>query len=365
MDVLERAAELERGGARVIHLEVGEPDFVTPQCILEAARRALREGKTHYTHSLGLMELREAISSHYRSRYGVSFSPDQVVVTAGTSPALLLLFSALLEPGDEVIHSDPHYPCYPNIVSFCGGRAVSVAVAEEDGFQYAPEKVASALSPRTKAIVINSPCNPTGAVLSTERMEAIAALGVPVVSDEIYHGLVYGERERSILEFTTNAFVLNGFSKTYAMTGWRLGYLVAPQRFVRPIQKMQQNFFISAPAPAQYAAIAALTEASVDVERMREIYDERRRFMITRLRELGFGVASEPRGAFYVLANARRFSNDSYRLAFELLEQAHVGVAPGVDFGANAEGYLRFSYANSIENIAEGLDRIGRHLKRR
>jgi len=362
MDVLERVAELRRSGIDIVRLEIGEPDFDTPLCIVEAGERALREGKTRYTHSLGLMELREAVSEHYSERYDVRVSPEQVIITAGTSPALLLLYFALLEGGDEVIISDPHYPCYPNIIRFCGGRCVLVGVKEEDSFQYRPEAVAAARTARTRAVMINSPSNPTGTLLPFDRMQAIANLGVPVVSDEIYHGLVYGAEEHSILEATDDAFVLSGFSKAYAMTGWRLGYLIVPPKFVRPIQKMQQNFFISAPAAAQHAGIAALRQAAGDVERMREIYNKRRRFMIRRLRELGFGVAAEPQGAFYVLANAKRFSTDSYRLAFDILEHAHVAVAPGVDFGRRAEGYLRFSYANSLENIEEGLKRIERYL---
>ena len=217
----------------------------------------------------------------------------------------------------------------------------------------------------TKAVLINSPSNPTGNLLPTDRMEAIADLGVPVVSDEIYHGLVYGQKEHSILEFTDNAFVLNGFSKLYAMTGWRLGYLIAPESYIRPLQKLQQNFFISAGSVSQRAGLAALKEAGSDVERMKATYDERRRYMIGRIRELGFGLAVEPAGAFYMLVNARHLSESSYDLAFEILEEAGVGVSPGIDFGQNAEGFLRFSYANSLENIKEGLDRIEAYLERR
>ena len=196
-----------------------------------------------------------------------------------------------------------------------------------------------------------------------ERMGEIADLGPYVISDEIYHGLVYGEREHSILEFTDRAFVLNGFSKAYAMTGWRLGYIIAPPEFVRPLQKIQQNFFISAGSVSQWAGLAALTEAEPDVENMRTVYDERRRYMIARLEALGFELAGRPAGAFYMLANAKHLSGNSYELAFKILEEAGVGVAPGIDFGRNAEGYLRFSYANSLENIREGLDRIEAYLK--
>jgi aspartate/methionine/tyrosine aminotransferase len=367
MDVLERAQELERQGEHVIHLEVGEPDFDTPSCIREAGERALREGKTHYTHSLGLLELREAICDQYKRNYGVEISPDQVIVTSGTSPAMLLIFGALLEAGDEVIISDPHYACYPNFIRFLEGVPIRIPVDEEDGFQFRPEEIRRQITPRTRAIFINSPANPTGNLLSPERMAEIAHLGSMVISDEIYHGLVYEGQEHTILEYTGECFVLNGFSKLYAMTGWRLGYVITPQRFVRPMQKMQQNFFISASAMAQWAGVEALEskEAAAEVARMVRTYDERRRYMIRRLKEMGFGITVDPTGAFYVLANAKRFSNDSYHFAFDILHNAKVGVTPGVDFGPNGEGYIRLTYANSLENIAEGMDRLEHYLETR
>jgi aspartate/methionine/tyrosine aminotransferase len=365
MDVLERANAFERAGQDIIHLEIGEPDFDTPQCIMEAGIKAIREAKTHYTHSQGIPELREAICSHYMDKYGVQINPDQVIVSSGTSPAMLLIFSALLETGQEIIVSNPYYPCYPNIINYVGGNCVFVNTEENDGFQFRPEDVAQKISPQTKAILINSPSNPTGNLLSPERMGCIADLGPYIISDEIYHGLVYEGKEHTILEYTDKAFVLNGFSKLYAMTGWRLGYVISPPDFVRPMQKMQQNFFISAGSFSQWAGLAALNEAQLDVERMKTIFDQRRHYMIKRLRELGFGIGVDPVGAFYILARAKHLSNNSYELAFEILEKAGVGVAPGIDFGSGAEGYLRFSYANSIENITEGLRRIEEFSKKR
>ena len=365
MDVLERAHAMEREGVDVIHLEVGEPDFDTPACIKKAACQAMDRNQTHYTHSLGLIELREAIAGHYNEQYGVSFSADRVLITSGTSPAMLLLFSALLEEGDEIIISNPHYACYPNFVRYLNSHPVFVDVDEEDGFQYRPSAIKERITDRTKAILVNSPSNPTGNLLSEERLKKVAGLGCYIISDEIYHGLVYEGKEHSILEFTDHAFVLNGFSKLYAMTGWRLGYVIAPETFIRPMQKIQQNFFISANAFVQWAGISALREAGEDVRRMKEIYDQRRRFMIHRLRELGFGITVEPTGAFYVLANARHIDNDSYRLAFDILEKAHVGVTPGIDFGSNAEGYIRFSYANSLDNIRKAMDRLEAYLEAR
>lgn len=363
MEVLERAREMEAKGVDIIHLEVGEPDFDIPTAVKAATRKALDEGLTHYTHSLGDPGLREAIAQHYLEAYGVSVKPDQVVVTSGTSPAMMLVFAALLEGGQEVIISDPAYACYPNFISFLGGVPVRVPVYEKDGFEFRPEAIRAQISDNTRAILINSPSNPTGNLLSEGTMRAIARFRPYIVSDEIYHGLVYEGREHSILEHTDHAFVLNGFSKLYAMTGLRLGYLIAPERFIRPIQKMQQNFFICASSLAQRAGIAALQDTAQDVAEMKRIYNQRRQVMIRRLMEMGFGITVEPNGAFYVFANARHISMDSYKLAFDILEKAHVGVTPGIDFGKNGEGYLRFSYANSMENIEKGLDRIEQYLK--
>ena len=364
MDVLEKAQEFERMGEKIIHMEVGEPDFDTPECINEACYRAICEGKTHYTHSLGLIELREAIAEDYWEKYQVKVSPEQVLVASGTSPAMLLLFAALLEPNDEVILSNPYYPCYPNIIRFVGGSPVLVEVFEKEGFQYLPEMIEEKVSQRVKGILINSPSNPTGNVMAPERMAKIAQFSPFIISDEIYHGLVYEGKAHSILEFTDHAFVINGFSKLYAMTGWRLGYVIAPKEFIRPMQKIQQNLFISASSFAQWGALVGLKEAEEDIRRMKGTYDLRRRFLIPRLRELGFGITVEPTGAFYILANAKRFSKDSYSFAFHILKEAKVGVAPGIDFGTNAEGYLRFSYANSMENIEEGMNRLERYLER-
>jgi (5-formylfuran-3-yl)methyl phosphate transaminase len=363
MDVLERAQAIAREtGVNVIHLEVGEPDFDTPSAIIEAAIGAMRDGDTHYTHSLGLLELREAIAAWYHTQYRLSIAPEHIIVTSGSSPAILLALAALLDPGDEVILSDPRYACYANFIRLCDGVTVDVPVAAAEGFQYTAEKVRLHLTSRTKAILINSPANPTGTLLSPSEMARIAELGPLVISDEIYHGLVYEGRAHSILEYTDQAFVLNGFSKLFAMTGWRLGYVIAPPTFVRPMQKIQQNLFISAGAFVQRAGIAALQQALPDVQRMVAIYDQRRRAMLAGLRDIGFGVQHDPTGAFYVFAEATRFGQESYALAFDLLERAKVAVAPGIDFGPNGEGYLRFSYANSLDHIHEGLRRLKQYL---
>ncbi|MGA1864016.1 MAG: pyridoxal phosphate-dependent aminotransferase [bacterium] len=368
MEILERASELEKEGRHIIHLEVGEPDFETPSCIKEAAIEALKEGKTKYSHSLGILELREAICDSYLKKYGVAIHPDQIIITSGTSPAMFLIFAVLLNQGDEIILSDPHYACYPSFIHFMGGKTVKVKVYEEDAFQYKPEDIQSKITDCTKGIIINSPSNPTGNLLTPEVMEKIARLGPLIISDEIYHGLVYEGKAHTILEYTENAFVINGFSKLYAMTGWRLGYLIAPKEFIRPMQIIQQNFFISPNSFVQYGGLAALTlkEAEASVHMMADIYNKRRIFIIPRLREIGFGITVEPTGAFYVLANARRFCpENSMHFSLELLEKAGVAVTPGIDFGENAEGYIRFSYATSLENIAEGMDRLKKFLAAR
>ncbi len=363
MEVMETAEKMERRGREVIHLEVGEPDFDTPPCVKEACSQAMRDGKTHYTGSLGLVQLREAICNEYWHRYGVKISPDQIVVTSGTSPAMLLVFSVLLEPGEAAIIPNPYYPCYPNIIRFVDANPVPVDVFEEEGFQYQPDMIRSVITPRTKAIVINSPSNPTGHVMASGLMAELCQFGPYLVSDEIYHGLVYEGEAHTILEFTDRAFVINGFSKLYAMTGWRLGYVIAPKEFVRPMQKIQQNLFISANSMVQWSAIAALNQAKPDIQAMIETYNQRRVQTLKRLKELGFGIAVEPTGAFYILANAKRFTENSYEFAFDMLEKASVGVAPGIDFGSNAEGYLRFCYANSLENIKRAMERIGGYLQ--
>jgi len=233
----ERAQALERNGVDVVHLEFGEPDFEAPPVVREAAEKALKDGRTRYTHSLGILPLREAIADHYAATYGVKVSPDGVLVTPGTSPAMLLLFGHLLDAGDEVIISDPYYACYPNFIRYADGVPVTVDVREDDGFQYRPDAIRARVGARTKAIVVNSPANPTGAVLAPERLAAVADLGPVVVSDEIYHGLSYAGRDRSILEYTDHAFVLNGFSKAFAMTGWRLGYVIGPRRASVPSRR--------------------------------------------------------------------------------------------------------------------------------
>lgn len=366
MEVLERALLLEREGRSIVHLEVGEPDFPTPPRIVRAAIEALGRGETHYTDSRGIAELRSTIARYYSRRYGVRVPEERVLVTGGVSPALLLSLSILLdEPGGEVIMSDPAYACYPNFVRYLGGTVARVPTDAGNGFQLTAEEVRAAMTPRSRAVIVNSPSNPTGTLMGKADLEKICALGLPVISDEIYHGLVYGEREHSALEFTGEAFVLNGFSKLFAMTGWRLGYIIAPERHMRRLQILQQNLFISPNPFVQRGGIVALREDHPEVEEMRSEYDARRKFLLRELPRLGLRFTVEPRGAFYFLVDASHVDRNSLRLAFDILERAGVAVTPGIDFGNRSEGHLRISYANSLANIAEGMKRLERYLTER
>lgn len=363
MEVLEKAKAMENEGIHIIHMEVGEPDFSVPESVSKTSERAISEGLTHYTHSLGYWELRQEIAVFYRSEYGVDVDPNCIVVTSGSSPAILMVLMTLCGVGDEVIISNPGYPCYRNFILSCQANPVEVPLSASNGFQFDIADVLKARTSRTKAMFVNSPMNPCGTLVRDEVYEQLANSGVTIISDEIYHGLVYSGKTRSILEFTKDAFVINGFSKRFAMTGLRLGYVIAPQKYMRALQILQQNLFICAPSVSQHAAIAALTSSGAEVLNMCRIYNERRIYMLQRLKAMGFGISTEPLGAFYIFADAGRFTNNSYLFAFDILENAHVGITPGIDFGSRGEGFVRFSYANSIENLKEGLDRLERYLK--
>ena len=365
MEVLERAKEIEAQGESVIHFEVGEPDFDTPSVISEQAIKSIQEGDTKYTHSLGIPELREAVSKNYKTNYGAEIGPDSVVVTMGSSPALYLSIISLIEPGDEVLITDPHYACYPQIIKIAGGVPKTFRIYENEGFQINVDRLKESITNKTKAIIINSPANPTGVVLQHEIMREIAEIGITIISDEIYHGLVYEGQARTIFEVTDNAFAVGGFSKFYSMTGWRLGYLIAPNEYIRPIQKLQQNLFISPNSFVQRAGVKALMSAQGDATAMAELFGERRKAMIEGIKGLGFNISHEPQGAFYLFVDASKINPNSHELAFDILESARVAVTPGIDFGEGGEGYLRLSYATSISNINEGIGRLGEYLNKK
>lgn len=365
MEVMEQAQVLESRGIDVIHLEIGEPDHNTDSLVCSQAIKAIKASDTKYTHSLGILSLREKIKEHYNSNYSVDISENNIVVTMGSSPALFLSFLSILNPGDEIILTDPHYACYPQIIRIAGGVPKFLRVYEKDDFQIDISKLKKKITKKTRAVLINSPSNPTGMLVKPEIMKELSRLGIPIISDEIYHGLVYGDNERSILEFTQNAIVVNGFSKLYSMTGWRLGYMIVPESFVRPVQKLQQNLFISASAFVQRAGVKALELSESRIGKVVKSYEKRRDLMVEGIRQLGFSVDRVPDGAFYVFVNAKKFGNHSLELAFDILENAHVALTPGIDFGRGGEGYLRFSYANSEENIKKGLDRLHKYFSKK
>lgn len=364
MEILAKAKEMEQQGMSIIHMEVGEPDFAIPEAAASAAMEALSNQKTHYTSALGTLDLRQEIANLYNREYGLHISPERVMVTCGSSPAILLLCLMLFDKDSEVILSNPGYACYKNFILAAGATPVNVVLNPETGFRYDIESIRCAVTPRTKAIFINSPMNPTGALLDEDFMRELTSLNIPIISDEIYHGLVYEGKAHSILEYTDNAFVLNGFSKRFAMTGLRLGYIIAPLEYMSRLDMLHQNFALCAPSISQEMGTCVLRSESAwqEAELMRNTYDQRRRFLTQRLREIGLPPVTEPQGAFYIMVDARKYTTDSYHFAYDILEKAHVGVTPGIDFGSAGEGFLRLSYANSLENLQEGMNRLETYL---
>ena len=359
MEVMERGMAMARSGLDVLQLGVGEPGFPPPMAVVEAVAASVAAGHTHYTDSRGLFRLREAIAADCLRRRGVAVDPDRIVVTSGSSPALFLVLNLLLDPGDEIVIPAPHYPCYPNMVEVCGGRAVLVPTFPDDGYLIDVDRVRAAITPRTRGVLVASPANPTGAVQPAAVIRELAGLGVPLLSDEVYDGLLFdGAANTSPLGMIDDCFVFDSFSKRYAMTGFRLGYVIAPLRAMRGLVSLQQNLFISTAHFVQTVGLAALEHGEAHRRMMVTEYDRRRRLLVAGLRDLGFQVPVMPRGAFYVLADARHLGGDSLALAFDLLERAHVALGPGRDFGAIAEGYLRFSFASTYDDIANGLARL-------
>lgn len=368
MELLARAQRLEAEGRSIIHMEIGEPDFTTPEPVLEAARKAIDAGQTHYTPALGLTALREAIARYYLTRYNVTVDPECIVITPGASGALLLALGVLLDPGDKVLLADPGYPCNRHFVRFVEGKALAVAVGADTHYQLTADQVERHWDAQTVAAMVASPSNPTGTVLERAEMaamvQAVAAKGGSLIVDEIYHGLVYEGDVTTALDISDELFVINSFSKYFCMTGWRLGWLVVPRPYLRQVEKLAQNLFIAAPTLSQHAALAAFQEGNMAIlEQRREAFRRRRDFLLPALRELGFDIPVIPQGAFYLYANSSRFGGDSRQLAMDLLEQAGVAATPGLDFGDNRpQHYLRFAYTTSMENLEEGVRRIENYL---
>ncbi len=373
MEIQTAARELERQGHDVIHMEIGEPDFTTPQPIVDAAIRALNEKSMFYTSALGIPPLREAIAGFYQSKYKVTVDPARIIVTAGSSAALLLTMGVLLNDGDEVLMADPGYPCNRHFVRAMGGVPNTILAGANDGYQLTAKHIDENWGPRTVAALVATPSNPTGTLVSTAELRAIhtavTARGGTLIVDEIYQGLTYGVEPSTALscdeKSQANLFVINSFSKYFQMTGWRLGWVVVPPSYVREVEKLAQNLFISPSAPAQHAAIAAfLPETLAIVEARRREFEARRNFLMPALRKLGFVIEVEPQGAFYIYADCSKIANDSFALSRRILQEAHVAITPGKDFGLNnPERYIRIAYTNNIARLQEAVERIARVLR--
>jgi aspartate/methionine/tyrosine aminotransferase len=364
VDVMEAAWAAERAGRSIVHLEVGEPDFGTPAPVVEAATKAIADGRVRYTSSLGLPELREAISGYYADRFGIEVPARRVVVTTGASGALLLALAATVDRDEAVLLADPGYPCNRNLIRLCEGVPVGLPVGAATDYQLTAEVVADGWTEGTKGVLLASPSNPTGTLVAPKELGAIAAdadgRGGVCFVDEIYGELVYDREPATVLAATETPFVINSFSKTFGMTGWRLGWMVCPDWALPAVEALAQNAFIAPPAPAQYGGLAAFTpEVWAVVEQRRQAFAARRAVLVEGLRAAGFGVPVMPQGAFYVYARSGGLDGDSMRLARRLLDEAGVAAVPGCDFGDHEpEAHLRFSYTTALDQIAEGVRRL-------
>ncbi len=368
MELLARARRLEAEGRDIVHMEIGEPDFPTPEPVVRAVTRAIAKGDVHYTPATGLSVLRDAIAGFYRQRYGVEVDAARVVVTPGASGALLLVLGVILNPGQSVLMADPGYPCNRNFVRFLEGRSLAVPVTADSDYQLTAEIVARHWDETTRAVLVASPSNPTGTLIPQAELRAIHEIvqqrGGILIVDEIYHGLVYKGKAQTALALDGDVFVINSFSKYFGLTGWRIGWMVAPQAAIADLDKLAQNLFLAAPTPAQYAALAAFEpETRRILEQRRAAFKQRRDYLLPALRGLGFDIPVNPQGAFYLYANCERFTDDSLQFAETLLEQVGIAVTPGLDFGSNqAEKHLRFAYTTSMERLEEGIRRLKNYL---
>ncbi len=358
MEVFAKAQELEKQGRDIIHLEFGEPDFPTPEIISKAAIQSIRDARTRYTNTQGIDEFRAAVVEKYKRMYDVDIKPSQVLTSSGSSILLYMAMRLLVPPGDEIIMTDLCYACYDNLAMIGGAKPVRVSLRLENGFQLDMDEVKRAITPKTKAILVNSPMNPTGTVFSKQCMKELAELGIPIISDEIYGDLIYEGEPYSVLNFTDNAIALNGLSKYYAMTGWRLGYMIMNEAWTTVAAKVHQNMMISAAHFVQDAGTVAIREAEGECRKMANEFDSRRRFLLKRLDEIGLNPGYNPVGAFYVFLKYPDQSRKSLEVSMDILEKTGVALTPGIDFGSAGEGFIRFSYANSKENIDEAVKRL-------
>ncbi|ACF53179.1 pyridoxal phosphate-dependent aminotransferase [Stenotrophomonas maltophilia] len=370
MSLLARAQALEQAGHDVIHLEIGEPDFTTAEPVVRAGQAALAAGHTRYTAARGLPALRQAISGFYRSHYGLDIDPERILVTPGGSGALLLASSLLVDPGRHWLLADPGYPCNRHFLRLVEGGAQLVPVGPDTAYQLTPSLVEQHWNADSVGALVASPANPTGTVLSADELAALSkalqARGGHLVVDEIYHGLTYGLDAASVLQVDDNAFVLNSFSKYFGMTGWRLGWLVAPPAAVPDLEKLAQNLYISASSIAQHAALACFSAESMAIfEQRRQAFQQRRDFLLPALRELGFRIDVEPQGAFYLYADVSAFTDDAQAFCNHFLETEHVAFTPGLDFGFHrANQHVRLAYTQEVPRLQEAVARIARGLKR-
>jgi aspartate/methionine/tyrosine aminotransferase len=368
VEVLARATELASRGADIVHMAAGEPDFATAGPIVEAGRAALARGATHYTQAAGIPPLREALSRHYADTYGLDIAPSRILVTPGASGALLLIAALLINPGDGMLMTDPGYPCNRHFMRLVEGRGQLVPVDAGSNYQLNAELVAAHWQDNTIGAMVASPANPTGTALTREELAALSAAvrarNGHLLVDEIYHGLVYEGSAPSVLEVDPDAFVINSFSKYFGMTGWRLGWLVAPEAAAVEMEKLAQSLFISMSTMAQYAALAGFEPGTREIlEQRREIFRQRRDYLLPAVRELGFVVPRDPQGAFYIYADVSRFTNDSQRFCLDLLEQHGVALTPGLDFGQHrASEHLRFSYTTGMDRLELAVERLARVL---
>jgi len=368
MELLARAKTLEAEGRDIIHMEVGEPDFPTPEPIVAAAQAHIASGRVFYTSALGLPELRSAIAGFYATRYGLTVSASRIVVTAGASGALLLALACLAEPGSEWLLTDPGYPCNSNFVRSFEGVPVCIPVHAGSNYQPTIADLEQYWNERTAGALFASPSNPTGTLLDDSVLAAIAGFvrhkGGQLIVDEIYHGLTYERDATTALQFGDDIFVVQSFSKYFNMTGWRLGWLVVPERFIRDIEKLAQNLFIAPSTPAQYAALAAFHPDTLAIlEKRRAEFRRRRDFLAPEIEKLGFRLGAKPEGAFYIYADCSAMTSDSNQFTRELLETAGIAITPGLDFGSHApKSHLRFAYTTRIECMAQAVDRLRRYL---
>jgi aspartate/methionine/tyrosine aminotransferase len=370
MALLDRAKQLESEGRDIIHMEVGEPDFATPKTIVDAGIKQLQTGNIKYTPAAGLPELRGKIAKYYQSHYAVSIEKERIFVTPGASGAFLLALAASINPGDEILMSDPCYPCNHNFIKLFEGKAITIPVDASTAYQLTAELIKRYWTESTKGVLIASPSNPTGTLIEPEDFKQCIQMvndkGRCFYSDEIYHGLVYGKHAPTALEYSRNAFVINSFSKYFGMTGWRIGWLIVPEEFVEATEKLAQNIFIATPTLSQYAALAAFDDATLDeLENRRIEFAARRDFLYKELKRLGFDIPMKPDGAFYIYANCAKFTDDSYQFALTLLEAEGVAITPGKDFGSHqAQQHLRFAYTTSIERMGVAMQRLKRFISR-